>query len=113
MGWEPDISVDVEREWNFSKNTINDEQYGVNFKRLLGHHGNNLMYISKKEDNKDNMIAMVIFAELGKEKKIEGSYIIQLKTKVDHYVGVGVSGVQKYRGTGIGIFLIEMVKCNT
>jgi hypothetical protein len=59
------------------------------------------------------MIAMVIFAELEKENEIEGSYILQLKTKADHYVGVCDAGVQKYRGNGIGRFLIEMVKCYT
>ena len=96
-----------------AKNTINKDQFGGTFKKILGHHGNKLTYISKKEDDKDNMIAMVIFAELEKENEIEGFYILQLKTKADHYVGVGDSGVQKYRGNGIGRFLIEMVKCYT
>jgi hypothetical protein len=80
----------------------------------LAHPGNKLIYISKKEDKGDDkMISMVIFLVLEKENQIEGSYILQLKTKKDHYVGVGDVGVQKYRGNGIGRFLIELVKCYT
>ena len=30
-----------------------------------------------------------------------------------HYVGIGDVGVLKYKGNGIGRFLIEMVKCYT
>lgn len=56
---------------------------------------------------------MVTFAELENKNEIEGSYILQLKTKADHYVGVGDTGVHKYRGNEIGSCLIEMVKCYT
>ena len=59
------------------------------------------------------MIAMVIFVEVQEENEIVCSYILQLKTMADYYVGFGDVGVQKYRGRGIGSFLIEMVKCYT
>ena len=96
-----------------SENSIKEDPFGDHFKKILAHHGNKLMYISKKEDNNVNMIAMVIFAELEKENEIEGSYILQLKTKADHHVGVGDVGVQKYRGNGIGRLFFETVKCYT
>ena len=55
--------------------SINEYQFGGTFKKLQGHRGNKLIYILKKDGNKVNMIAMVIFAGLEKEKEIEGSYI--------------------------------------
>ena len=35
------------------------------------------------------MIALVVFAEMKKENKIPGSFILQLITEVDHYIGSG------------------------
>ena len=59
------------------------------------------------------MIALVVFAEMKKENKILGSYILQLITEGDHYIGSGNEGIQKFRGIGIGRFLVQMVKFYT
>ena len=91
-----------------------DNHFGDTFNKLLGHQGGKLFYISKREDDGDvNMIEMVIFAVLEKENQIEGSYILQLKTTADHFVGVNKTDVHKFRGNGIGTVLIDLVKCYT
>ena len=59
------------------------------------------------------MIALVVFAEMKKENKILGSYILQLITEADHFIGPGNDDIQKFRGIGIGRFLVQMVKCYT
>jgi hypothetical protein len=59
------------------------------------------------------MIAMIIFAVLKKGDETEVSYILQLKTTDDHYDGLNENNVQKFRGKGLGRFLIELVKCYT
>ena len=53
------------------------------------------------------MIEMVIFAVLKKGDETEGSYILQLKTTDDHYDGLNEDDIQKFRGKGLGRFLIE------
>ena len=100
-------------ERHMSSSTSKKDQYAETFTKILAQCGNKLIYISKKEDNKVNMIAMVIFAVLKKEDETEGSYILQLKTSGDPYNGVNETEVQKFRGNGIGRFLIELVKCYT
>jgi hypothetical protein len=59
-----------------SSSTIEKDHYVDMFTKMLGYHGNKLFYISKQEHNKDNMIAMVIFAVLKKEDKTECLYIL-------------------------------------
>ena len=44
------------------------------------------------------MIALVVFTEVQKENNIEGSYILQLITESDHYLGDGKDDMQKFRG---------------
>ena len=96
---------------HMSSSTSKNDQYTETFTKILGQFGNKLIYMSKREDNKVNMTAMVIFAVLKKGDKTEGSYILQLKTSGDPYNDVNVAEVQKFRGNGIGRFLIELVKC--
>jgi hypothetical protein len=96
-----------------SSSTRKKDHYVDMFTKMLDNCGNKLFYISKQEDNKVNMIAMVIFAVLKKGDKTEGSYILQLKTTDDHYDGLNENHVQKFRGKGLRKFLIELVKCYT
>ena len=93
--------------------SINEELKLKHFKKMLGYHGIKMIYLTKKDKNRNNLTAMVIFTKIKKENEIEGSYILQLKTEADHYLGVGDVGIQKYRGIGIGRFFIQMVKCYT
>jgi hypothetical protein len=98
---------------HMSSSTSKKDQYAETFTKILAQCGNKLIYISKQEDDKVNMIAMVIFSVLKKGDETEGSYILQLKTTGDPYVYLNVAEVQKFRGKGIGRFLIELMKCYT
>ena len=98
---------------HMSSSTSKNDQYTDTFQKILAQSGNKLIYITKKEGNKFNMIAMVIFAVLKNEDETVCSYILQLKTSGDPFNGVIETEVQKFRGNGIGRFLIELVKCYT
>ena len=78
------------------------------FNKQLVFNGIKMIYLTKKEDKVVVMIALVIFTEI-KKKKIEGCYILQLKTEVSHYLELGNDRIQKFRGIGIDRSLVHMV----
>ena len=53
-------------QMHMSSSTSKKYQYADTFTKILAHRGIKLIYISKQEDNKVNIIAMVIFAVLKK-----------------------------------------------
>ena len=46
-----------------SEKSIREDVFGDYFKKILAYHDNKMIYLTKEEDNKVNMIEMVIFAE--------------------------------------------------
>lgn len=83
------------------------------FNKLLNCNGTKMIYLKNKEDKGVVIITLVVFMEIQKENQIEGSYILQLKAEESHYLEVGNDNIQKFRGIGIGRFLIKMFKFYT
>ena len=88
-----------------SRLSITKETRMDNFLKLLDYKDIKMIFLTQRREKKIDMIALVVFAEMKKENNILGSYILQLITEADHYIGSDNEGRQKFRGIGIGRFL--------